>query len=229
MNTSEKGTLYIVATPIGNLQDMTFRAIEILKNVDILACEDTRKTGILLKHFEIQAKKLVSYYSHNENQRIPELLRALNEGLDVAQVSDAGTPGISDPGNRLITAVAKEDIRIIPIPGAAALTTLLSVCHFPARSFHFEGFLPTKKGRQTRLKILAEKEEAIILYESTHRIMKLLQQILDYFGDRECLVGRELTKMHETHFRGRISEALDFFENHSIKGEFTLIVRQSDS
>jgi len=228
MNSAKTGYLYIAATPIGNLEDISLRVLRLLREADIIACEDTRKTGLLLKHFGIEAKRLLSYYSHNENQRIPQLLQALAEGLTVVQVSDAGTPGLSDPGNRLVTAAAAAGITVVPLPGASALTALLQVCHFPARTFHFEGFLPTKKGRQTRLRHLGTLKDAIVLYESTHRILKCLSELREHLGDRQCLVGRELTKLHETLFRGRLSEAETFFSEHSIKGEFTLIVQDKE-
>ncbi len=221
------GTLYIVSTPIGNLRDITLRALDVLRGVDIIACEDTRVSGNLLSRFGISGKRLLSYYSHNENQRIPYLLEELGKGQSVAQISDAGTPGLSDPGNRLVTAATDAGIPVYSIPGASALTALTALCHFPARSFHFEGFLPTKKGRQTRLRDLAALSHAVIFYESTHRILKLLEQLLEVFGDRDILVGRELTKLHETQYRGTVSGALEFFQAQSRKGEFCLIIREN--
>lgn len=218
------GKLYIVATPIGNLKDITFRAVDTLKSVDVIACEDTRVTRILLDKYGITGKKILSHHQHNEKNSIPGIIKLLEEELDVALVSDAGTPVISDPGNGLVRQAVEAGIPVIPIPGPSAVTTLLSVCHFFVDMYTFEGFLPHKKGRQTRLKNLADRKHVTVLFESTHRILRLLEELKEYCGDRELLVGRELTKIHETLFRGCVSDSLEWFQNHPVKGEFVLIV-----
>jgi len=219
-----QGKLYIVATPIGNLEDITFRAVETLKSVDVVACEDTRVTRILLDKYGITPPKIIAHHRHNEKNSIPGILKLLQEGQQVALVSDAGTPVISDPGNGLIREAVNTGIPVIPIPGPSAVTTLLSVCHFPVDIYTFEGFLPHKKGRQTRLKLMADRSHVTVLFESTHRILKLLEELREYCGDRDLLVGRELTKIHETLFRGTVSEALEWFREHPVRGEFVLIV-----
>jgi 16S rRNA (cytidine1402-2'-O)-methyltransferase len=219
-----QGTLYIVATPIGNLEDITFRAVDTLKSVDVIACEDTRVTRILLDKYGITNKKIISHHQYNEKNSIPGIIKLLEDGQDVALVSDAGTPVISDPGNGLVRQVVETGIPVIPIPGPSAVTTLLSVCHFPVDMYTFEGFLPHKKGRQTRLKTLAERKHVTVLFESTHRILRLLEELKDYCGNRELLVGRELTKVHETLFRGSVSDGLEWFQTHPVKGEFVLIL-----
>ncbi|MCK4812892.1 MAG: 16S rRNA (cytidine(1402)-2'-O)-methyltransferase [Candidatus Marinimicrobia bacterium] len=217
-------TLYIVATPIGNLEDITFRAVQVLKDVDTIICEDTRVTGRLLARYEIPKKPLIPHYKNQEAKAIVPVIKQLQEGKTLALVSDAGTPGISDPGFYLVSEIVKAGFRVEPIPGPAAVTALLSVSHIPNQHFYFEGFLPHKKGRQTRLKYLAEMDCGVVFYESTHRIMKFLTEIADYFGKRELLIGRELTKIHETIFRGSCSEAIAFFTEHSVKGEFVIYV-----
>lgn len=224
MKLIEKHCLYIVATPIGNLGDITYRAVETLTQVDAIICEDTRVTGNLVKKLEIPPKALLAHYKNQEARAIPEILNRLEEGQSLALVSDAGTPGISDPGNYLISKVVEAGYTVVPIPGPTALTTLLSTSHHLIPHFYYEGFLPHKKGRQTRLKYLASLSDPVVIYESTHRFLKCLDQILEFFGDREILVGRELTKLHETLFRGKCSEAIAFFAEHSIKGEFVLVV-----
>jgi len=221
--------LYIVATPIGNLKDITIRALDILKEVPVIACEDTRVTRRLLDKYDITGKKLISHFQHNENNSMRGILKILQEGNSVALVSDAGTPVISDPGNRLVQMVVQEGFDVVPIPGPSSLTTLLSVCHFPVDVFTFEGFLPHKKGRQTRLKKIAEREHPTVLFESTHRIERLLKELPEFCGNREVLIGRELTKIHETLFRGKLDLACTFFTENSIKGEFVLILSPETS
>lgn len=218
------GTLYIVSTPIGNLEDITFRAVKILSGVDLIAAEDTRKTKILLEHYNIQ-KELISYFQFNEAKRTPELIEALKNGKSIAIVSDAGTPGISDPAYRLVRAAIADGINIIPIPGASALLAALVVSGLPTDSFVFEGFLPHKKGRRTKLEQLKSESRTIILYESPHRILKTLQQLQETFGDRQVAVGREITKKFEEFYRGTLSEALNYFSSKSIKGEFVLVLK----
>lgn len=220
----QPGTLYIVSTPIGNLEDITYRAVKILSGVDLIAAEDTRKTKILLEHYNIQ-KELISYFQFNEAKRTPELIEALKSGKSIAVVSDAGTPGISDPAYRLVRAAIDDGIKIIPIPGASALLAALIVSGLPTDSFVFEGFLPHKKGRRTKLEQLKSESRTIILYESPHRILKTLQQLQETIGDRQVAVAREITKKFEEVFRGTLSEALNYFSSKSIKGEFVLIIQ----
>jgi len=220
----KKSTLYIVATPIGNLEDISLRALQVLKHVDAIICEDTRVTSRLLSRYEIPRKPLISHFKNQEAKSIDTILSRLQNGESCALVSDAGTPGVSDPGNFLVKHVINAGFTVVPIPGPSAVTALMSVSHRLIPHAYFEGFLPHKKGRKTRLEFLAECQDPVILYESTHRIIKCLEQILTYFGDRQILVGRELTKLHETVFRGSCSQALEFFKDHSVKGEFVLIV-----
>lgn len=217
-------TLYAVATPIGNLEDITFRAVEVLRSVDAIICEDTRVTARLLARYEISGKELIPHFKQQETRFIPKILAYLSEGKSLALVTDAGTPGISDPGYFLISKVLEAGFLAEPIPGVSALTALLSVSHISSDQFVFLGFLPHKKGRMTLLKQLAQEKYPVILYESTHRIQKLFSEILEHCGDRELCIGRELTKMHETIFRGTVGEAVEYFSSHSIKGEFVLII-----
>lgn len=217
------GKLYIVATPIGNLDDITFRAVEILKQVDIIACEDTRRTKTLLEKYGI-AKKLVSYYNYNEWQRAEELISELKSNKDVALVSDSGTPGISDPGYVLIKKAIEENIVIVPIPGPTAFVCALVASGLPMNEFTFVGFLPHKKGRKTKISQLAQEERTLIIYESPHRILKTLNELLEHFGDREIAVAKELTKIHEEFFRGKISDVLKKLTPDKIKGEFAIVV-----
>ncbi len=217
------GALYVVSTPIGNLSDFTYRAVHILKNVDLIAAEDTRVTSRLLNHYEISTKML-PYHSYNQKKQTPGLINKLKNNHPVALVSDAGTPGISDPAYHLVTACTKENIRIIPIPGASAMLAALVVSGLPVNHFIYEGFLPLKKGRQTRLKELADEKRTMVFYESPHRILKTAKQFHNYFGNRRCVMGREITKMFEEFFRGRIEELLIFLESKKIKGEIVLIV-----
>lgn len=220
----KQSTLYVVATPIGNLEDITYRAVQMLKDVDVIVCEDTRVTGILLARYEIPKKTLLPHYKNCEADTIAPVLKHLQEGKSIALVSDAGTPGISDPGYFLVYEVVKAGFAVEPIPGPNAATALLSVSHIPNTHFYFEGFLPHKKGRQTRLRYLSGLDCGIVFYESTHRIMKFLNELPEHFGEREILIGRELTKLHETLFRGTISEAIRYFGEHSTKGEFVIYI-----
>lgn len=221
--TIQPGTLYLVATPIGNLEDITYRAVKILTGVDLIAAEDTRKTKILLDHYNIQ-KEMVSYFAFNEAKRTPELIQKLKQGLSIAIVSDAGTPGISDPAYRLVRAAIDEGINIISIPGASAFISALIVSGLSTDSFVFEGFLPHKKGRKTKLEQLAKETRTIILYESPHRLLRTLSELLTFMGDRRIVVAREITKKFEEIYRGKISNALNNFSQKSIKGEFVLII-----
>jgi 16S rRNA (cytidine1402-2'-O)-methyltransferase len=212
--------LYIVATPIGNLSDFTFRGVEILKNVDVIACEDTRHTMILLNHYDIK-KPLISYHQHSGKLKVEKLIDILKNGEDIALVSDAGTPGISDPGEIIIREAINEGVEVISIPGASAVISALSISGISANEFVFLGFLPHKKGRQTKLKEIAEEKRTVVLYESPYRINKLLLELLEYCGNREIAVCRELTKKFETIYRGKISEIKDEIKE---KGEFVVIL-----
>lgn len=221
----EPGTLYIVATPIGNLEDITLRALRTLSGVDTIAAEDTRRTRNLLTHHGI-SRPLVSYHDHNKVKQAPRLLALLQAQQSVALVTDAGTPGISDPAYYLLQAVLPHDIPVVPIPGVTAAITALSVSGLPTDRFVFEGFLPIKSGRRRqRLETLCEEPRTIVFYESPHRLLKLLQEIHDHFGaDRQVVIGRELTKRFEEIRRGAASSLLAELESRRIRGEFTVLV-----
>lgn len=221
--------LYIVATPIGNLKDITLRALEILKEVDFVLAEDTRVTKKLLTHYQID-KPLISYHHHSKLSKVEYILNLLRGGKDLALVSDAGTPGISDPGNKLIAKILQSGlgVEIIPIPGASAVSTLASVAGFSMDSFKFLGFLPRKKGKNKALKQILESEQAVIFFESPHRVVKTLKKFQELIGDNHdnyhFVVGRELTKQFEAIYRGTIDEVLSLLLNDKIKGEFTIIL-----
>jgi 16S rRNA (cytidine1402-2'-O)-methyltransferase len=218
-------TLYVMATPIGNLKDITFRAIEILRTVDLILCEDTRVTSKLLTRYEIK-KPLLSYHQHSKLQRINEIADQLTTGKNLALLTDAGTPGISDPGNKLISEVLKktEGVRIVPIPGPSAVTTALSVSGLKSDEFLFLGFLPRKKDRARVLQEIAENSRATLFYESTHRIIKTLEQLESLIPERQVVLARELTKLHETIYRGTAVEVLEQLKNSPQKGEFVVII-----
>jgi 16S rRNA (cytidine1402-2'-O)-methyltransferase len=216
--------LYVVATPIGNLEDITLRALRILKEVDLIAAEDTRHTGLLLKHFGIQTP-LTSYFEGNELRKREVILTRLKERQSIALVSDAGTPGISDPGFRLILTAIQNGIPVVPIPGPSAVTAALSVSGLPTDAFLFRGFLPHKsKKRRDLLGELEETRETLIFYESPHRIIETLKDILEILGDREIVLTRELTKVYEEVFRGRVSEIQSQIGERRLKGEITLVI-----
>lgn len=216
------GKLYLVPTPIGNLDDMTFRAVKVLKEVDIILAEDTRNSSPMLKHFGID-KKLFSHHQHNEHKAVNEIIRLLKEGQNIALISDAGTPAISDPGYLLTREAIKNNLEVECLPGATAFVPALVNSGLPNDRFIFEGFLPVKKGRQTRLKELALEERTMIFYESPHRLLKSLEEFITFFGaDREVSVSRELTKMYEETKRGSLAEVKNYFETHTIKGEFVI-------
>jgi 16S rRNA (cytidine1402-2'-O)-methyltransferase len=218
------GTLYIVATPIGNLEDITLRAIRVLKEVDLIAAEDTRHTKHLLDRYQIETQ-LTSYHDHNKEEKAPVLVARLLEGKSVALVSDAGTPGISDPGYFLINLAVDRKVPVVPIPGATAAVAALSVSGLPTDSFVFEGFLPAKHlARIKRLNELSKEERTIIFYEAPHKIIKAVEDLLAVFGDRRAVVTRELTKIHEETIRGTLAEILKRLNEGTIKGEFTIIV-----
>lgn len=224
----KSGTLYIVGTPIGNLEDISFRAVRILKEVDAIAAEDTRHTGKLLHHFQIK-KPQISYHEHNQQQRIPEILDRLHQGATIALVTDAGMPGISDPGYELVKACVKNGITVVPIPGANAAITALSAAGLPTDRFVFEGFLPIKgKERRQRLEMLQSEVRTIILYEAPHRLLTTLQDLINILGgERQIVIARELTKLHEEFWRGTIEKALDYYSQREPQGEFTLIISGS--
>lgn len=220
----EKGVLYPVGTPIGNLKDISLRALEVLKEVDLIACEDTRHTRKLLSHYDIHTP-LTSFYEHNQLKKTPYLLRRLKEGESIALVSNAGMPGISDPGFHLIKEAVKEGIKIIPIPGPTALTIGLVASGFPTESFVFEGFLGRRKTeRVKKLRELKDERRTIVLYEAPHRIRKILPELREIMGDRYIAIGRELTKKFEEIIRGKVSELEVVFERKKPRGEFTLVI-----
>ena len=216
--------LYIVPTPIGNLQDMTFRAIEVLKSADLILAEDTRTTGKLLKHFEISTPTQ-SHHMHNEHKTVDAIVQKLKGGMTIALVSDAGTPAISDPGFLLTRACIEHDVDVECLPGATAFVPALVNSGLPNDKFVFEGFLPVKKGRQTRLKILAEESRTMIFYESPHKLLKTLTNFCEYFGeDRQLSVSRELTKLYEETQRGTAKDVLKHYTAKPAKGEIVIIV-----
>ncbi len=219
-----KVALYLVPTPIGNRGDITLRALEVLKRVDTLLAEDTRTSGLLLKHYGIN-KSLQSFHIFNEHQVIEKLKARMNQGETMALVSDAGTPGISDPGFLLVRECLKAGLAVECLPGPTALIPALVNSGFPTDRFVFEGFLPHKKGRQTRLKLLAEDDRTIILYESPHRLIKTLEQLKEYAGnDRQISVSREMTKLHEETFTGTLEETLHHFSRKEVKGEIVIVI-----
>lgn len=223
MSESTAGVLYIVGTPIGNLEDMTFRAVRILQSVDVIAAEDTRHTGKLLQHFQIKTPQ-ISYYEHNQQQRIPELLNRLESGT-IALVTDAGIPGISDPGYELVKASIEAGFKVVPIPGCSAVTTALSASGLPTERFIFEGFLPNKgKVRKQYLDALKTETRTIVFYEAPHRIKSTLQDLKDLGETRKIVIARELTKLYEEFWRGTIEEAIAYFSTHEPRGEFTIIL-----
>jgi len=216
--------LYLVPTPIGNLEDMTFRAVKVLKEVDLILAEDTRTSGKLLKHFEISTH-MHSHHMHNEHKTVDNIVQRLKNGESIALISDAGTPAISDPGFLLTRACLENDIEIECLPGATAFVPALVNSGLPNDKFVFEGFLPVKKGRQTRLILLAEETRTIIFYESPHKLVKTLTQFAEYFGEnRPISVSRELTKLYEETVRGTVAEVLAHFTKKDPKGEFVVVV-----
>jgi 16S rRNA (cytidine1402-2'-O)-methyltransferase len=222
------GKLYIVATPIGNLSDMTFRAVEILKSVDCILCEDTRMTKKLLDHYEVK-NKTISFHSHSKLARTNDIITMISEGKSLALVSDAGTPCISDPGVMLVAEIQKHfgsDVIISPIPGASALISALSASGLPAHEFSWKGFVPHKKGRETFFRDVAEIETTVIFYESVHRFMKTLESLTAIIPDREMVIAREITKMFEEFKRGTTSEIFDYYTTNpdKIRGEFVIMV-----
>ncbi|MBU3964261.1 16S rRNA (cytidine(1402)-2'-O)-methyltransferase [Patescibacteria group bacterium] len=220
---------FVIATPIGNLQDISFRALEVLKRADFILCEDTRVSQKLLNHFEIR-KPLISYHQHSKLAKIESIIELLNNGKNIALISDAGTPGISDPGNKLIQEITQalgERVSIIPIPGPSALATIASVAGISMDKFLFLGFPPQKKGRNKFFKEVIDSKYPVILYESPYRIIKSLKQLQELDIEIEAIVGRELTKKFETIYRGRIDKVIEKIEKDKIKGEFVVIVKRN--
>jgi 16S rRNA (cytidine1402-2'-O)-methyltransferase len=216
--------LYLVPSPIGNLGDITYRAVEVLKNADVILCEDTRTSSVLLKHYGI-SKPLTPYHQHNEHKVLAHLVAQIQDGKTMALITDAGTPGISDPGFLLVRECARNGIAVECLPGATAFVPALVQSGIPSDSFVFEGFLPLKKGRQTMMKKLAEEERTIVLYESPHRLVKTLQELATYLGaDRLAAVNRELTKMFEEVKRGSLAELAAYYEATPPKGEIVIII-----
>ncbi len=229
------GKLYIVAPPIGNLSDMTFRAVETLKSVDYILCEDTRTTGSLLKHYEIPSKnetgqsKLLSFHAHSKLTKVQQIIELIEQGKNCALVSDAGTPCISDPGVMLVIELQKyfgNSFITIPIPGASALISALSASGLPAHEFVWKGFIPHKKGRETFFKEIQETKTTVIFYESVHRIMKTLESLVEYIPDREIVIAREITKIFEEFKKGTAQEVLNYYTENpdKTKGEFVVMI-----
>ena len=221
------GTLYIVATPIGNLKDFTYRAVETLQNVQLIAAEDTRHSKKLLLHYKI-GTPTISYFEHNRFTRIPKIIKTLNSGSDVAVITDAGTPGVSDPAYKLVRAAIEEGIRVEAIPGSSALLAALVSSGLPTDRFLFEGFIPSKKGRKKRLESIQDDQATIVFFESPHRVVKTLKDIYEVLGDRPAVLARELTKLHEEIIRGTVSELLTYFTQKSPRGECVLMIGKDD-
>ena len=217
------GILYIVSTPIGNLKDITYRAVEVLKSVDVIACEDTRKTGILTKEYGIETAT-ISYHDHNKESRGKHIINLLQSGESVALVSDAGTPAINDPGFNLVRDARAENIEVTGVPGACAAINALAISGLATDRFCYEGFLPVKKGRMTTLERIRDEDRTIILYEGVHKIEKTLKDLHQYIGDRKIVLLREMTKVYEEYVTGSAEEILQYFSENPLKGEFVLII-----
>ena len=224
---SNKGKLFVVATPIGNLQDFTFRAVETLNSVHCIFAEDTRTSKKLINHYDIDTK-LYSYHDHSSEKEIARLLDILKDQKDVALISDAGTPTISDPGYSLIRECISEGIDVVPIPGASALTAAISASGLPSDAFTFIGFLPVKKGRQKKISFLENVDTTLVLFESPHRLLKTLNQLKEALGERPIVVARELTKLYEEIIRGNFSSTIKYFEAKKIKGEIVIMIGKND-
>ena len=221
------GTLRIVSTPIGNLSDITYRAIDILKDSDIIAAEDTRVSRKLLNHYDIETK-MISYFEHNKFSRIKQIMATLSNGMDVAVISDAGTPAISDPSYKLIREAISIGAKIESIPGASAVLAALVSSGLPTDRFIFEGFLPPKKGRKKRIENIANENATIVIYESKNRLQRTIKQLLDILGDRPAVICRELTKLHEQFIRGTLSSLLSSVVEQTLKGEIVLLIGKND-
>jgi 16S rRNA (cytidine1402-2'-O)-methyltransferase len=225
----DAGRLYLVPTPIGNLEDITLRALRILKEVDLIACEDTRHSGRLLAHYGIEKKK-ISYFEHNETRRVPQILDYLRQGRSVAVISDGGSPGLSDPAYRIVTAAIEESLTVEALPGANAVVPALTASGLPTDRFFFEGFLPVKSSRRkTRLEQLREYPHTLVFYESVHRVAKSIADIAAVFSDRQVCVGREISKMHEEYIRGAAADVAGRFTRIKPKGEFVIVVEGNRS
>jgi 16S rRNA (cytidine1402-2'-O)-methyltransferase len=223
-SSNPKGRLYVVGTPIGNLEDITLRAIRILKDVDLIACEDTRRTQKLLNYYEIRTPT-ISYHEHNEMTRAPELVIKLEEGNNIALVTDAGMPVVSDPGFRLVHLAVRHDIPVIPVPGASAFVAALAASGMPVDKFRFLGFLPSKKAaRRKTLEDQKSSTKTLVFYEAPHRLLEMLRDVRDVLGDREVVLAREVTKVHEEFWRGTVSGLLEREKGKTVKGEITLLV-----
>lgn len=223
-SSNSPGRLFVVGTPIGNLEDVTFRALRTLKEADLIACEDTRRAQTLLNHYAIRTPT-VSYHEHNEMTRAPELILQLEEGSHIALVSDAGMPGISDPGYRLVHLAIRHGIAVIPIPGVTAFVAALSAAGLPVEEFHFVGFLPSRRGaRQKALEALKNQPATLIFYEAPHRVLEMLRDAQAILGDRSAVVAREVTKIYEEFLRGSLSELLTSLKSKPVKGELTVLV-----
>ena len=217
------GTLYIVSTPIGNLKDATYRSLELLSDVDLIAAEDTRRTGVLLKHYEIKTP-LTSFNSYNQAKKSDRLIARLKEGHNLALVSDAGTPGVSDPLYHLVRAALAEYVSVVSLPGPSAVLAALTISGLPVNRFVFEGFLPRKKGRKKLIEELVQEKRTIVLFESPHRIAKTLNELYQAMGDRKAVLARELTKIHEEVIRGTLEDLAVVAEEQKLKGEITLVI-----
>ena len=217
------GTLYIVSTPIGNLKDATYRSLELLSDVDLIAAEDTRRTGVLLKHYEIKTP-LTSFNSYNQAKKSSRLIARLKEGHNLALVSDAGTPGVSDPLYHLVRAALAEYVSVVSLPGPSAVLAALTISGLPVNRFVFEGFLPRKKGRKKLIEELVQEKRTIVLFESPHRIAKTLNELYQAMGDRKAVLARELTKIHEEVIRGTLEDLAVVAEEQKLKGEITLVI-----
>jgi 16S rRNA (cytidine1402-2'-O)-methyltransferase len=226
----KKGKLYVVATPIGNLEDITYRAVRILREAELIACEDTRQTRKLLEHYGIETPT-VSYHDYNEQERAQELAEKLQQGRSIAQVSDAGMPGISDPGYRVVKLAIEQGITVVPIPGASALISALAASGLPTDTFEFRGFLPAKSGqRRTALESLRNIQHTVIFYETPHRILEALQELVRILGaERQVVIARELTKVHEEFIRGTAGEILKGLGQRELRGEITLLIGKTDA
>ena len=224
---SNTGQLFVVGTPIGNLEDVTLRAISTLQSVDIILAEDTRNSKKLLDAHKIETK-MISYHEHSNDKEIKKIIDLLLEGKDLALISDAGTPTISDPGYGLIRDCIKHDIVIVPIPGVSAITAAMSVSGLPSDSFTFIGFLPQKKGRLKKIELLKNIENTIILFESPYRLEKTLNQLLEHLGNRSVVVGRELTKLYEEVIRGNLTDVIKYFSKSKVKGEIVIMIGKDD-
>ena len=228
MRSDSHGTLYIVSTPIGNLKDITFRAVEILSSVSLIAAEDTRHSKKLFQHYSISTPS-ISFFEHNRTSRIPQIISNLLKGDNIALISDAGTPGVSDPAYRLIREAIAKDITVESIPGATALIAGVVLSGLPTDRILFEGFLPPKKGRKKRLINLIDEDATIVFYESPYRLIKTLKEVFEVLGDRPAVIARELTKMNEEIIRGTVSDLLSYFSNNKPRGEFVIMIGKNDT